>query len=59
MTYELTSELCTKCENTHYLVSTKKYCIKNPTGIDFCRVYANDKLCKVCNTNYFVKEGKC
>lgn len=59
LAYEPTSELCTQCASTHYLDSTRRRCVENPTGVDFCRIYENQLSCKVCNTNYYPSNSKC
>jgi len=51
--------MCISCEKTHYLDSTGRFCIENPTGVDFCRIYESNMVCSTCNTNYYPLNGKC
>lgn len=59
LAYEPTSERCVKCESTHYLDSTGRMCVENPTGVDYCRQYQDKLSCAVCNTNYYPVNSKC
>ncbi len=56
---QVDDDLCSRCDEEHYLSSDKRHCEPNPTGIRGCRVYTSTVDCSACEANLYLQENTC
>ena len=59
LSYSLTSDTCTECNNTSYLFNNNTECKDNPSGILSCFIYKDEFTCDKCRSGYYLKENAC
>ena len=56
--FVLNKDECEVCKLGFFLNPEKK-CTKNPDGINNCRVYKNEKECRLCREGFYIIENFC